>query len=646
MPGHAVASRERHGVHAREKEDAGNRRRRRVPERVLRGAGDPGVGRSRREGEDSSEQEEQEEMAAIIGEGAGGAGMDEHPCYAVKIAGMYIIVLQNMQRRIAQQWISETSPDPNIPVIVTQAPIQEPLPTHLPHPPPAPNVPPSSNPVQNATAYAFGGGGGGAGYGYGYGSGERMYDSLDSVSISPSAEGNERRTGERKMNATPVSASHHSRSHSLPQSRRSTTPRRASAGGPGSSHMGAGPGMYASASASTSREPIRPPNPLESTPPKDPPTPSTSKPPKPPPSKTRPPPKKSPRRKKDKDKPTTPISAFLFPSTSLTPEIISIPCRQVRSEFEGRFVRVRYKDYIRGGRVSGRASRRGRGRGVGGEGGQEGRREGGGGEVGFKSLQSWRGMFLVVFSDPSSSPFRTRTGEENGDLEEEEEEENACIARLSEGRARGWKGNVLVFKQLVDDGSGLVGDPVGEGEGGGGMLGDVSMDDLGVLRSFFVLYGNVPHERMDRELYLKPPEGYPFPIAHPANTYPIDALLLPTSSPTPLLTEILCQSTTHRPTRTSYEQILGPDPHFESVQTYAGGFMIGFTSASRVGDRDLNGCVRAMSGGGGMEVRGDVVVFKEVGMGRGAGVGVYGDRYFRLWGHVSPDVLNESLMSP
>lgn len=98
--------------------------------------------------------------------------------------------------------------------------------------------------------------------------------------------------------------------------------------------------------------------------------------------------------------------------------------------------------------------------------------------------------------------------------------------------------------------------------------------------------------------------------------------------------------------------------------------MIGFTSASRVGDRDLNGCVKGMTGGGGMEVRGDVVVFKEVGMGRGAGV--YGDvsvfdlavlkRYFRLWGHVSgefyiliqkmkanvhvEDVLNEALMSP
>ncbi|KZT44226.1 hypothetical protein SISSUDRAFT_343192 [Sistotremastrum suecicum HHB10207 ss-3] len=543
---------------------------------------------------------------------------------------MYIIVLQSMQRRprhqfecqpgnfqrIAQQWISETSPDPNIPVIVTQAPIQEPLPTHFPTQLPQPNLPPNPNPITNPqNAYAFGTSGG-AGYGYGYGSGERMYDSLDSISVDH--EGDERR-GERKMNATPVSGH-----HSLHHSRRSNTPRRAS--GPASSGMGAGLGMYASASASTSREPIRPPNPLESTPPKDPPTPSTSKPPKPP--KTRPPPKK-PRRKQ---KPTTPISAFLFPSTSLTPEIISIPCTQVRREFEGSFLRVRYKDYIRGGRVPGRA------RVV--EGGQER-------EVGFKSLQSWRGMFLVVFSDA------THAGEF-----EEEEEENACIARLSEGRARGWKGNVLVFKQLAIDGSGLVGPPGGEGDGGdgegGGMLGDVSMDDLSVLRSFFVLYGNVPHERLVRELYLKPPEGYPFPTAHPSNTYPIDALLLPTSSPTPFFTEILCQSSTHRPTRTSYEQILGPDPHFESIQTYVGGFMIGFTSASRVGDRDLNGCVKGMTGGGGMEVRGDVVVFKEVGMGRGAGV--YGDvsvfdlavlkRYFRLWGHVSEDVLNEALMSP
>ena len=49
--------------------------------------------------------------------------------------------------------------------------------------------------------------------------------------------------------------------------------------------------------------------------------------------------------------------------------------------------------------------------------------------------------------------------------------------------------------------------------------------------------------------------------------------------------------------------------------------MIGFTSASRVGDRDLNVCVKGMTGGKGMEVRGDVMVLKEV----GRGAGVYGD---------------------
>lgn len=200
-----------------------------------------------------------------------------------------------------------------------------------------------------------------------------------------SADDIERRRSERKLNASPVD----------------TTPPRAS------TSANAGQAPY----ASTSKERMR--NPFEDTPPKD---------------------KRTGNRKKRTKKKvvaTTPLDAFLFPASEELPEIVSVPCQLLSHEFEGSFLRPKYKSFI-------------------------------GTHALFQTVPTWRGLFLVVYA------------EENP---EDVLPVNRCIARLSEGRARNWNGNVLVVKEV---------------ESGSGLLGGVSMDDLGVFRSFFALEGNAP----------------------------------------------------------------------------------------------------------------------------------------------------------
>lgn len=68
--------------------------------------------------------------------------------------------------------------------------------------------------------------------------------------------------------------------------------------------------------------------------------------------------------------------------------------------------------------------------------------------------------------------------------------------------------------------------------------------------------------------------------------------------------------------------------------------MIGFTSSSRVGDRDMNICLKTITDGKCQEVRGDVMVLKETGRGEGMykTATMYDvapiKRYFTLYGNV------------
>jgi len=55
----------------------------------------------------------------------------------------------------------------------------------------------------------------------------------------------------------------------------------------------------------------------------------------------------------------------------------------------------------------------------------------------------------------------------------------------------------------------------------------------------------------------------------------VDVLVFPATTPIPYITPLSCSPHTGRPHRADYEGLLGPDPIFNRVPTYAGTFMVG-----------------------------------------------------------------------
>jgi hypothetical protein len=192
-------------------------------------------------------------------------------------------------------------------------------------------------------------------------------------------------------------------------------------------------------------------------------------------------------------------------------------------------------------------------------------------------VPTYRGLFLVIRSSDKT-------------VKELDLESNQCIFNLTSGLGRVWKGNVLVVKELLPGSSRFC---------------NVVEDDLPVLRTYFKLDGQAPRmsfllfhreeyslfsvHTLTRHLALTddptqpglPPSvpGFPFPeptgVPSTSKKASVDVIVFPASSPVPYLTPLSCSILTGRPHRADYEGILGPDPIFNRVVTYAGTFMVG-----------------------------------------------------------------------
>ncbi len=68
-------------------------------------------------------------------------------------------------------------------------------------------------------------------------------------------------------------------------------------------------------------------------------------------------------------------------------------------------------------------------------------------------------------------------------------------------------------------------------------------------------------------------EGYP--IAGPSNQYSIDALFISAKASNPRLVNLPISPITGRPNRPDFEALLGPDPIFSTVETFAGTYVVG-----------------------------------------------------------------------
>lgn len=268
--------------------------------------------------------------------------------------------------------------------------------------------------------------------------------------------------------------------------------------------------------------------------------------------------KKKKRKKKKAEK--VEVKAFYFAcSSEEEPEIIPIKCSVLHGPFEDLFHRVHYHRYVDA-------------------------------DASFNTIPTYRGLFLVIRSSDST-------------VKELHLESNQCIFNLSAGVGRVWRGNVLVVKELLPDSS---------------LFCDVNEGDLDVLRTFFKLDGQAPCKFsinfLSQSLFLTsmivntitrhltmtgnpnqptlPPSvpGFPFPEpsigASTSRKHTVDVIVFPATTPIPYLTPLSCSPHTGRPHRADYEALLGPDPIFNRVVTYAGTFMVGCRPSFGYEDED------------------------------------------------------------
>jgi len=224
------------------------------------------------------------------------------------------------------------------------------------------------------------------------------------------------------------------------------------------------------------------------------------------------------------------IKAFYFAAAADEPEIVQVSCSEQYGPFEDIFHRVHTHRLVEP-------------------------------EATFNTIPTYRGLFLVIRSSDDTA--------RGLDLES-----NQCIFNLTSGLGRVWKGNVLVVKEMLPNSSRFC---------------DIVLGDLDVLRTYFKLDGQAPLNTLTRHLTLSedpnqpglPPSVPGFPFPQPSATGStsrkpfIDVLVFPATSPVPYLTPLSCSPLTGRPHRADYEGILGPDPIFNRVITYAGTFMVG-----------------------------------------------------------------------
>jgi len=224
------------------------------------------------------------------------------------------------------------------------------------------------------------------------------------------------------------------------------------------------------------------------------------------------------------------IKAFYFAAAADDPEIVQVSCSKQYGPFEDVFHRVHTHRLVEP-------------------------------EATFNTIPTYRGLFLVIRSSDDTA--------RGLDLES-----NQCIVNLTSGLGRVWKGNVLVVKEMLPNSSRFC---------------DIVQDDLDVLRTYFKLDGQAPLNTLTRHLALSedptqpglPPSVPGFPYPQPLATAStsrkpfIDVLVFPATSSVPYLTPLSCSPLTGRPHRADYEGILGPDPIFNRVITYAGTFMVG-----------------------------------------------------------------------
>jgi hypothetical protein len=136
---------------------------------------------------------------------------------------------------------------------------------------------------------------------------------------------------------------------------------------------------------------------------------------------------------------------------------------------------------------------------------------------------------------------------------------------------------------------------------------------------------------MRRALFLSPEvidksmvdeEGYPFPSTPgPAFQTTVDVLVFPGTTPHPKLVNLPLSPLTGRLNRPDYTALLGPEPIFSSVETFAGTFIVGCQTRyedpnlEELGEDDFHNCIMHLTqrrGGWMRWPRANVMVMKSV----------------------------------